>query len=135
MATISINNLARAIYESTKDEEGGALDGFIKNSVILIKEKHLLGKANQILKVLEKIIDGEKGIVRAEINSRSEITDKLKNELEKFIKERYGAEEAVLNYEENLNLLGGMKIKVADEVINVTLRNKINQLQDYLIKN
>jgi F-type H+-transporting ATPase subunit delta len=135
MATVSINNLVYAIYESTLNKSGTVLDEYIVNAVNLIKEKHLLGKSEQILKALEKIIDKEEQITRARVTTKSKITDKLKNELEELIKERYKSKETVISYNEDSSLLGGIKLEVGDEIINVTLRNKLNQLQNYLIKN
>jgi F-type H+-transporting ATPase subunit delta len=135
MTKISINNLARAIYESTKNREGDILDELIKNSAILIKEKHLLGKTDQILKALEKIIDNEEGRVKAKVSTKSKIPEKLKDKIGEFIKDRYKAKETILTYNEDSSLLGGIKIEIGDEIINMTLKNKIDQLQDYLIKN
>lgn len=135
MATISIKNIAEAIYESGKDKSGVTLADTMKNATKILAEKHLLGKAPQILEKLEQITDSKESIVRAKITSANKLPKKDTDEIGELIKKRYRAKEVEMNFIENKDLLGGIKIEVGDEVINMTLRNKLDRLQDYLIKN
>ena len=135
MSTISIKNLANAIYESSLNKEGISLDEVIENSAKLIKDKNLLNKSEQILSSLEKIIDKKEGIIRVKVSSRTKITDKGSKEIIEFIKKRFEAKEVILEIKEDISLLGGIKIETGDEIIDTTLRNKLNQLQNYLITN
>lgn len=135
MATLSINNLARAVYESSKGKEGKTLDDFIVDVVNFLKEKRLLSKKDAFLSALERIIDKEEKITRAKISTKDKPKDELKKRLEEFIKERYKVKDVILTFKENPELLGGIKVEIGDEVMDVTLRNKLNKLQDYLIKN
>jgi len=135
MSKISIKNLANAIYESSKNKEGKELDELMANSAHLISSKHLLSKSEQILSTLETIIDKDQGIVRATINSKSKLTPKTIEEISDFIKNRFKAKEVILELKENPNLLGGIKIEIGDEVIDTTLRHKLNSLQNYLTLN
>jgi len=135
MSTVSIKNLANAIYESSLNKEGISLDEVIENSAKLIKDKNLLNKSEQILSSLEKIIDKKEGIIRVKVSSRTKITDKESKEIIEFIKKRFEAKEVILEIKEDISLLGGIKIETGDEIIDTTLRNKLNQLQNYLITN
>ena len=135
MAKISIKNIALAIYESSCDKEGVALDSVIEKSAIYIKEKNLLGKKEEILRELEKIINKESKTVKAKITTRTETDKNFKTEIEEFIKKRYKAETVILESKVDPTVLGGIKIEIGDEIINTTLSNKIHQLQNYLITN
>lgn len=135
MATISINNLARAIYESSEGKEGIELDHTIKNAVKLLSEKHAIGKAKEILNKLQKIVDKNEEVVRAKISSKTEIKKEIISDVENFIKKRYKVKKAILELEVDEKLLGGIKIEVGDEIIDMTLKNKIHKLENYLIKN
>ncbi len=135
MASISTKNIAKAIYESGKNKSGGGLESTMKNATKILASKHLLNKAPQILEQLEKIVDKEEGIARVKVSSTNKLQNKDKEEIEEFIKKRYKAKEVEIDIIENKDLLGGIKIEIGDEVINMTLRNKLNKLQDYLIKN
>ena len=133
MSNVSIKNLAYAIHQSSLNKKGEELDSIIKNSTELIKSKNLLGKSHQILKELENIIDKENGVVRIKIHSKEKITKKTEEEIDNFIKNKYKAKEVLIELKENPKLLGGIKIEIGDEIIDTTLRQKLNKLQDYLI--
>ena len=135
MATVSIKNLAYAIYESSKDKEGTDLDIVMKNSVQMISDKHLLSKSHLILSELEKIVDKEKGRLRVRVNSKTKITDKAQEEIIDFIKKRFKIKEVILELKEDPKLLGGIKLEIGDEIIDTTLKHKLDQLQNYLITN
>lgn len=135
MVTISINNLARAIYESSHKKDGVELDAITKSSVNLISKKHLLSKSKEIINQLEKIIDKSDEVVRARISSKTKIDKKIINDIEDFIKKRYKAKNTVLEFKIDPKLLGGIKIEVGDEIIDTTLKNKIRKLENYLITN
>ena len=135
MSKISIKNLAQAIYESSQGKEGVDLDDVIKRSVTFIRDKNLLSKSKDILEALEGIIDKENGVVKARVSAGHKLGNELEKEIEGIIKRKYKAEKVIIEEKENPKLLGGIKIEVGDEVIDTTLSNKINQLQNYLIKN
>lgn len=135
MATVSIKNLATAIYESSRGKEGKDLDTLMADCAKLISDKHLLGKSEQLLSALETIIDKEYGRVRAKATSKTKLSMKMIEEVEEFIKKRYKSKEVILELKEDTNALGGIKIEIGDEVIDTTLRSRLNQLQNYLITN
>ena len=133
MSTVSIKNLAFAIYESSLNKTDDDLDLIMRDSAKLIACKNLLSKSEQILSTLENIIDKEKGIVRAKISFKTKITKKNEGEIIDFIKKKYKAREVIIELKENPKTLGGIKIEIEDEIIDTTLRYKLNQLQNYLI--
>jgi F-type H+-transporting ATPase subunit delta len=133
MAKISINNLAKAIYEASSSKEGPELDAISKKVVDLMSKKNLIGKSKEILAQIKRIEDKNEGIVRAKISTRIKIDKKIVDEIEEFIKKRYKAKKAVLDFEIDDKLLGGIKIEIGDEIIDTTLKNKIKKLQNYLL--
>ena len=135
MSIISINNLAQAIYDSSKDKTGSELDTLMKKVVHFLAGKRMLSKSKIILNKLENIIDKNDGIVRARVSTRTKIDNKMNEELESLLKKRYKAKEIILTHNEDNKLLGGIKIEVEDEIIDMTLANKIRQLQTYLNTN
>lgn len=135
MATISVKNLAQAIYESSKNKDGAGLDILMKDAVILINKKRLLTKTDKILKALERIIDKDIGITKVKISSQSKLKEKEKKEIEEFVKKKYKSKEVELYLTENPKLLGGIKIEIDDEILDMTLSKKVQKLQNYLIEN
>jgi F-type H+-transporting ATPase subunit delta len=135
MATISINNLARAIYESSKNKDGAELDAVSKKIINLILKKHLMSRSKEILNKLEKLVDKNEEVVRVTVSSRAKLEKGITDEIEDFIKKRYKAKNTVLEFNVNPKLLGGIKLEVEDEVIDMTLKNKVNRLKEFLIRN
>lgn len=135
MVTISIKNIAQAIYESSREKDEASLNILMKDVVNLINKKRLITKSDKILKALEKIIDSENKVTRVKMSSHSKLEDKDKKGIEEFIKKKYKSKEVELSIMEDKNLLGGIKIEIGDEILNMTLSNKVQKLQNYLTEN
>ncbi len=135
MATISTNQIANAIYLSSKGKSGRELDEVLVNATQMIANKKLMSRSKDILKKLEEIQDADEGIAKVKIISAEKLHKTIKDELEESLKKRYKAKDLILETEEDKSLLGGVRIEKGDEVIDLTLKNKIKQLQEHLIKN
>lgn len=135
MTSISVKNIALAIHESTNGKDGDSLNEAIEKSAKWIKEKNLINKKEQILKILEEVINKENSILKVNISSRNKLDKKFEDEIKEFIKKKYKAKEIILESKEEEKLLGGIKIEIGNDIIDTTLSNKLNQLQTYLTKN
>jgi F-type H+-transporting ATPase subunit delta len=133
MATASTKNIAYALYESIKGKKGQELDGAFAQVIEFLDKKRLMSKSKQILEDLQRIIDEDEGVVRASIETSRVLSIINQDELEKQIKDRYKAKEVYLDITENPKLLGGLKIQVGDEILDLSLAHQINQLQNHLI--
>ena len=133
MAKISNNDIARAIYLSSKDKTMHELVGHNKNILNFLHRKHLLTKSKDILKKLEEIINKDEGRAVVKLNTRTKLKDSTKDHLSAYLKERYKVKEIIMNEEEDESLLGGFKIEIEDEIIDLSVKNKINRLQEHLI--
>ena len=60
--------------------------------------------------------------------------DRAKTELEQFLKKRYSAKEISFFEILDTRLVGGIKVEVNDEIIDLSIRNKISKLQEYLTR-
>lgn len=129
MSAISNNNIARAIYEASKASTG---DSIYPKIVEFLARKKMLSKLSEILKHLNKIINEEERRIAAKVWSAEKLNEHTKKEIKHALSKRYGNKEVVL--EENLNekLLGGFRIEVNDEVIDLSLKNRMEKLQEHL---
>ena len=133
MATVSTKSFAYVIFEASVGKTGKELDAVLSNATKILSDKHLFGKKEEILQHLQDIIDEKDGVVRAHIETASKLSKDALTEIEHELKSRYKAKEIHLEVTENKKYLGGLRIQVGDEVIDLTLSNKIHQLQNYLI--
>lgn len=134
MAAISNNNIARAIYLAFREKSDAEQSMFLKNVVQFLARKKLLSRSADILERLNKIINDSEGKIAVKVSSPEKISDHLRKELQHSLSKRYGGKEIVL--EENLDekLLGGFRIEVNDEVIDFSIKSRMNKLQDHLKK-
>ncbi|MCX6752354.1 MAG: ATP synthase F1 subunit delta [Candidatus Nomurabacteria bacterium] len=140
MTIISNNDIARAVYLVLKGSDlevlpplGGKTSKYSKVVRFLFK-KRLLSKTSEILSRLGKIINEEEGRTVARVSSAEKLDQQNKIKLEHFLKKRYSAKEVVLSENLDKKLLGGLKIEANNEVIDLSVKNKIEKLQEYLTK-
>ncbi len=134
MAKTSTKDIAKALYESTKDKSGVELSRLLENAVAFLAKNRLLGKSPEILEQLEKIRDKDLGIVSARVTSKNPLTKHTLDEIKKTLKTRYRASDITLHTSEDSSLIGGIKIEANDELIDLSLKNKLHQLQNHLLK-
>jgi F-type H+-transporting ATPase subunit delta len=135
MTAISNKNIAEAIYLTT--EGGSHLEQplIFKKVIQFLVKRRLLRKAPDILLHLNKIINDREGRVIAKVSSKNNLSGRIKQELTHLLAKHYSAKEITLVSNLDEKLLGGFKIEVNDEVIDLTIKNKISKLEEYLTKN
>ena len=133
MAKITTKNVALAIYAASKNKSGAELTHVLESAMDFLKKKNLLSKAPEILKQLEFISDTEQGVIRAKVLSKKPLTKAATEQLESLLKKRHKAKSSVLEWQEDKTLIGGMRIETADEIMDLSLKNKVDQLQKYLL--
>ena len=134
MSTISNNDIARAIYLVSKDKTNAELHEVDKKVVKFLARRRLLSKSGDILERLNTIINQESERIVAKVSSAKKLKEESKRELILLLKKRYGAKEVVITETLDEKLLGGIRIEVGDEIIDLTAKNKIKRLQEYLIR-
>ncbi len=134
MATLSNNDIARAIYLLSKDKTQAQLRDTNGKIVNFLFRRRLLSETPDILERLDKIINYENRTVEAKVSTARKLRGKFKKELLSFLKKRYRAKGVILAEKLDEELLGGVRVEVNDEVINLTVKNKINELQEHLVR-
>ena len=130
MSTILNNDIARAIYLFSKDKTGHT---FYADVVSFLNRKRLLGRSKDIFSKLEKIIDQEKGVIKAKVSSAVKLKKEDKENITQFLKHRHKAKEIVFIESLDPELISGFRLEANDEVIDMTMKNKIANLKEHLI--
>ncbi|MEK7569783.1 MAG: ATP synthase F1 subunit delta [Patescibacteria group bacterium] len=134
MAKLSNKNIARGIYEVLKDKSGKEYTELERKVVEYLARKHLLGRANEILRELGFIADSDAGIARVNLQSAKPLATRVKHEIKEHLLKRYRVREVILNEEIDEKLFGGFRIEAGDEIIDFTLRHQVDQLEEHLQK-
>lgn len=135
MSAISNNDIARAIYLLTKGKGHAEQVDISKKVTKFLFRKRLLSKAPQILSQLSKTINKEEGKIEVKVSSVEKLSHQTKLHLEQLLKKRYSAKEIILNESLDSRLIGGVRIEVNNEVIDLSIKNRIGKLQEYLTRN
>lgn len=128
MSTLSNKDIARAVYLASRDNMP------LSKIVQFLVRRRLLPRSSGILSYLDRIINEEEGRVTAKIKSAKKLNEKTKAHLVQFLKKRYSTREIVLEEIIDEKLLGGFRIEANNEVIDLSFRNKIRKLEEYLTK-
>ena len=134
MTTLSNNDITCAIYLVSKDKTHAELHNVIDKVVKFLVRKRLLSKTGDILERLNKIINNENKKIVVKLLSAKKLKEEIKKELIFFLRERYKAKGVILKEIIDEKLLGGIRVEINNEIIDLTIKNKIKKLQEYLIR-
>jgi len=134
MAKISPKHIAEAIYTATTGKTGNDLAFILQCSVKMLQKKKMLNKSSEVLSALQNIFDKKTNTIRVKVFTAKNIVQDGKKKLENEIKDKYKAEKVISEFFEDKELLGGMRVEVGDEVLDNTYRNKLHQLENFLIQ-
>ena len=134
MTVISNNDIARSIYLMSKDKSGSERVELSKKIVKFLSRRRLLSKAPDILSRLNKLVNKEEERIVAKVSSAEKLSHTRKTNLEHALKKRYSAKHVILEESINTNLIGGVKVEVNDEVMDLSIKNRLEKLQEHLTK-
>lgn len=134
MSRISIHNIAQALYESSVGKTERELDVSNTRAIEMISSLHMLDKSEEILKTLESIIDKHEQRKRVQVTSIKKLTSNEEKTITEYIKQKYDAKEVTIHEKIDPKVLGGVRIEIEDEVIDMTLSSKLQKLQIHLNK-
>ena len=128
--TVSQDNLTNVI---NKISENFKLENLFKNFLCFLVKKRRFFYIEQILKSFEEICSKKRGEIKAEIKSAKQlseieinkITDELSNNFKSNIK---------LNYKYDQSLIGGLIVQVGSIMIDTSIKNKLQQIENKMIE-
>jgi F-type H+-transporting ATPase subunit delta len=121
---LSLNSLAeraaQKLDESNTKEMAEVLYGELQ-------KQRKVGLMSQLLEMIEQKVCEKDGMVLAKITSARELTEIEIAELEERLGKRTGQKIAIKNTVDE-KLIGGIKIIIKDEIIDLSLRGALNSL-------
>ena len=131
MGFLTNNEIAENIFSLIKDKKTTDLVSVLERVIFLDKQR-LVGKSKILLSSLKEIIYKQEKILEVNLSSAVILDNHQKEELILKLKKRYDANEIIFNEIVDKSLLGGFKVEINNEIIDLTLRNKISKLQEHL---
>lgn len=134
MATISYNSIAEGIHAALKEKSAAEQQALMPGIVRFLAKRKLISKSEEILVRVRNIFDKESGHITAQVTSKSPLDVTTKIKIKESLKERYKVSEVTLEEKTDERMIGGFRVEIGDEVMDLTLKNKLRKLQEHLIK-
>jgi len=120
--------LAKALFEVTKDLKGNDLKKVLNNFVVILAREHKLKKSGYIIAEYVKYAKIKEGIREIEITTARELDEKTLN----HIKKAFGN-----NTEANVivdeSLIGGVRIKTENKILDASIKTQLVKLKSLMI--
>ena len=128
--TVSQDNLTNIINKISKNFK---LENLFKNFLCFLVKKLRFFYIDQILKSFEEMCSEKRGEIKAEIKSAKQLSeteiDKITDELSNNFKSKIK-----LNYKYDQSLIGGLIVQVGSTMIDTSIKNKLQQIENKMIE-
>ncbi|MDP3043311.1 MAG: ATP synthase F1 subunit delta [bacterium] len=131
---ITPKQYVESLYQSVHNKKDSQIKSVIENFVKLLVANNDMAKADKITCQFIKIWNKEEGIVEAEVVSARELDKKIVKLLNGYIVQLSGARKVLLKQKIDKNVLGGVIIKYEDKILDGSLKMKLNELRNKMIK-
>ena len=117
-----------AVREITPANAASEISQFVR---LLVQngDVHLLGEITRKVRTMVPTLGNDANVV---ITSAQELSNKEKQRLENQLRRKHGRETQV-QYEVDPDLLGGMRIRIGDEVMDYTVAARLEALRERLV--
>ncbi len=129
---ITPKQLAHVLFEITDKKSNEEILSSVADFARFLEKNRKLKLADKIIEQFSKIYNQMHGIVEAEITSRKKLDESELRKLKHFVKEKYKAKEVNLKNIVDGKIKGGITLKVGDEVVDGSVRGKLNELKKIL---
>lgn len=125
---------AQVLYDLTKDKSQESTDAVVLNFAETLKKDRKLKMFDEIIEKFEGIYNKENGIVKVKVTSVRELNNDQIKSLEEFVKSKYEAKEVEITQIVDEKIIGGLIVKIGDDVIDASVGGRIDKLKNDLLK-
>lgn len=126
---VSIENKKEIIDRVFSNE----IDALIINFLKILVDKNRFDAFDEILNSYNKAIDKVNNISRVDVTSAVEMNDEAKNKLKNKLEEKMKLN-VILNLNVNPDIIAGLVIKIGDNVIDMSLKHKLEDLSKNIMR-
>ncbi len=126
---ISSKQYAQTLFELTVGKSADEIDRVVVQFFNKLKDNGHLKLLEAIIKKFVAIYNKENAIVQVQVITKSGIDQTTREQVEKFIKKKYQAKEAVLENIIDENIKGGIIIKTENEIWDGSVARKLRELK------
>lgn len=133
MKKIKEKQYAELLYEITDNISGEALKKVLKKFIVLLAKKRDLKRINRIIDKFSETYNNWKNLEEVQIITSKKISEKTLAEIKRWLEKQLSRK---IKLEEKIDetLLGGLIVKYQDTVLDMSLKNNLNNLKISLIE-
>ena len=131
-AVVGDPNLTVAQLATLFSDSSGVLTQEQKNFVTMLAQNDRLSVLPEISTMFAKLQHGQEGVVDAHVESAFPLSDAQLGEIVKTLEAKVGKKVSA-TASVNGDLIGGVSIKIGDEVMDTSVRGKLAQLSKSLV--
>lgn len=129
---ITPKQYAITLYSVIKKDDN--IKDAVRKFIKVLVDNNDISKSDKIVEEFIKIWDRENGIINAKVASARKLDNESVKSINDYILESSKAKEVVLDKKIDKNILGGVIIKFGDKVIDGSLKMKLKELKNNLVK-
>jgi F-type H+-transporting ATPase subunit delta len=116
-----------------KISENFKIDKLLRNFLIFLIKKRRLFYLEKILKSFIGICSAKRGEIKAEIQSAKELSNDEINKITEDLAKNFSSK-MKLNYRHDKSLIGGLIVKIGSTMIDTSIKNKLQQIENRMIE-
>ena len=124
---VTLSNVITEICENSK------LENLFKNFLNFLIEKRRFFYIEKILKNFLEICSEKRGELKAEIKSAKNLTENEINKITEELSNNFKSK-IKLNYKYDQSLIGGLVVQVGSTMIDTSIKNKLQQIENRMIE-
>ena len=128
--TVSQEDLNKVIDKMSQNFN---LELLFKNFLNFLISKRRFFYVEQILKKFNEICSEKRGELKAEISSAKELTQNEINKITDELSNNFKSK-VKLNYNHDKSLIGGLVVQVGSTMIDTSIKNKLQQIENRMIE-
>ena len=117
----------------TKISDSFKLDNLIKNFLIFLVNKRRFFYVEQIMKSFVEICSEKRGELKAELKSAKELSSDEINKITDELTKNFSSK-IKLNYKYDKSLIGGLIVQVGSTMVDTSIKNKLQQIENRMIE-
>ena len=124
---VDLSNVIKNISEENKFEN------LFKNFLQFLIQKRRFFFIEGILKSFIEICSKKRGELKAELKSAKKLSNEEINKITEELKKNFSSK-IKLNYKHDVSLIGGLIVKVGSTMVDSSIKNKLQQIENRMIE-
>ena len=127
------NNKEDQLNALNKISDQYKLNELLKKFLSFLISKRRFFYLEKILKSFVETCSIKRGEIKAELTSAKDLTEKEVNNIKEELTKNFGSK-IRLNYKYDISLIGGLIVQVGSTMVDTTIKNKLQQIENRMIE-